>query len=194
MNDEPKLFIDHKEVIPESRIEQVLSEQYDNPLTGGNYGRDKFYERIRTQYVGISRSDVDKFIQNDETHQLHRPITKKLQVTRPLSVPEGPFVHWQMDLIELGSTLVHDNLGYQYVLTVIDIFSKYAWAIKLKTKEGKEVTDALSGILQNTLSPTVLQSDNGKEFKNQWMTIESRYMDHHIDHNLKGVLKGSTEL
>lgn len=110
VNDEPKLFIDHKEVIPESRIEQVLSEQYDNPLTGGNYGRDKFYERIRTQYVGISRSDVDKFIQNDETHQLHRPITKKLQVTRPLSVPDGPFIHWQMDLIELSSTLVHVHL------------------------------------------------------------------------------------
>lgn len=55
------------------------------------------------------------------------------------------------------------------MLTVIDVFSKYAWAVKLKTKEGKEVTDAVAGILHNTSSPTVLQSDNGKEFKNLWM-------------------------
>lgn len=44
--------------------------------------------------------------------------------TQQLSVPGKSFVHWQMDLIELNGALVHENLGYQYVLTVIDILHK----------------------------------------------------------------------
>ena len=33
------------------------------------------------------------------------------------------------------------NKGYNYLLNVIDIFSKYAWSIPLKTKTGLEVTN-----------------------------------------------------
>ena len=31
-----------------------------------------------------------------------------------------------------------DNKGYRYLLTIIDIFSKYAWDILVKRKTGKE--------------------------------------------------------
>ncbi len=35
----------------------------------------------------------------------------------------------------MGDSRKHENLGYQYCLTVIDIFSKYVWVKQLKSKE-----------------------------------------------------------
>ncbi|KAF0712580.1 putative transposon-derived protein F54H12.3 [Aphis craccivora] len=57
------------------------------------------------------------------------------------------------------------NKGYKYILCVIDCFTKFAWAIALKSKTGKEVTNAMSKILIDG-APKLLQLDNGKEFYN----------------------------
>ncbi|KYN11798.1 hypothetical protein ALC57_16045 [Trachymyrmex cornetzi] len=40
------------------------------------------------------------------------------------------------------------NKGYNYILTVIDVLSKYAWAIPLKSKNGNDVAAALSTIFR----------------------------------------------
>ena len=42
----------------------------------------------------------------------------------------------------------NDNNGIKYLLTVIDVFSKYVWIVPLKRKTGQEVADALSRILK----------------------------------------------
>ena len=102
-------------------------------------------------------------------HQLYKPI-HKLKVVKPLPVPSGPNLYWQMDLIDMGHELKHDNLGFQYILTIIDIFSKYAWAKCLKSKHAKSVVKALKEILNNQPTPRIIQSDNGLEFKNALMT------------------------
>ena len=40
-----------------------------------------------------------------------------------------------------------DNNGIKYLLTVIDIFSKFVWIVPLKRKTGQEVANAFSRIL-----------------------------------------------
>ena len=52
---------------------------------------------------------------------------------------------------------------------VIDIFSKYGWAIPLKTKTGIEVTKAFSTLWSSTKPPERLWVDKGKEFYNKRM-------------------------
>jgi hypothetical protein len=111
-------------VIPLNEIESLLQKLYNNSTTGGNLGRDKFYSRVKSKFIEISRTDVQKFLKNGELHQLCKPI-HKLKVVKPLTVPSGPNLYWQMNLIDMSRELKHDNLGFQYVLTVIDIFSKY---------------------------------------------------------------------
>ena len=41
----------------------------------------------------------------------------------------------------------NENKVYNYLLNVIDIFSKYTWSIPLKTKTASEVTKAFQSIL-----------------------------------------------
>ena len=40
-----------------------------------------------------------------------------------------------------------DNNGPQYVMIVIDLFSKYAWSVFVKTKDVKSVRDAIKSVL-----------------------------------------------
>ena len=59
-----------------------------------------------------------------------------------------------------------DNNGIKYLLTVIDIFSKFVWIIPLKRKTGQEVAHAFSKILRER-KPRKVWVDKGKEFYNK---------------------------
>lgn len=72
---------------------------------------------------------------------------------------------WQADLVEM-QPYSRENKGYRYMLTTIDVFSKYAWAIPVKTKNAKDITEAMQIILQKNRRPKNLQTDKGKEFYN----------------------------
>jgi len=60
----------------------------------------------------------------------------------------------------------------KWILTVVDVFSKYLWARPLKNKSAEEVKEAFSCIFKER-RPIVLQIDNGKEFKN---TVLGNYL------------------
>lgn len=64
--------------------------------------------------------------------------------------------------------LLKANDDYKYILNVIDISSKYAWCIPLKTKTGLEVSKAFENILTSSKRiPKHLHVDKGKEFYNK---------------------------
>src|SRR5207244_3695191 len=74
---------------------------------------------------------------------------------------------WQADLVEMQK-YKRVNQGYRYLLTVIDIFSKYAWVKPLHDKTGHSITEAFSQIInESDRFPNKLQTDDGKEFKNR---------------------------
>ena len=56
-----------------------------------------------------------------------------------------------------------DNEGVKYLLTVLDVFSKYGWIVSLKTNTGVEVANALRKIFEER-KPEKLWVDKGKEF------------------------------
>ena len=69
------------------------------------------------------------------------------------------------DLVEMQK-FAKLNRGYRYLLTCIDIFSKFAWVIRLKDKKGITIKNALEKIF-NKRKPKFLWTDNGKEFYNK---------------------------
>ena len=77
----------------------------------------------------------------------------------------GIDVQWQADLADV-SWLASKNDGIKYLLTCIDIFSKYAWVEPLTTKTGKSLVTAFKNIFKSSWKPLVLQTDQGKEFVN----------------------------
>ena len=54
---------------------------------------------------------------------------------------------WAADLIDMQA-FSKDNNGIKYLLTVIDMFSKFSWIVPLKRKTGQKVANAFSRILR----------------------------------------------
>lgn len=87
---------------------------------------------------------------------------------------------WQADVVEMRP-YSHFNKGYHYILTVIDVLSKYAWAAPLKSKSGKNVAEAFSKIIRiDGRCPKNLQTDRGKEFYN--INMQAVVKKHGINH------------
>ncbi|XP_015123511.1 uncharacterized protein LOC107045691 [Diachasma alloeum] len=95
--------------------------------------------------------------------ELHRPARRNYP-RRRVEV-RGLDETWQADLVDM-SAYYRENGGYKFLLTVIDIFSKYAWAVPTKTKNGKDVSSAMKSILEQGRVPQKLHVDRGKEFYN----------------------------
>ena len=63
------------------------------------------------------------------------------------------------------SDLAYWNSNTNYLLLVIDCFSKHAHIMPLKNKEGRTVAEAMEHALEaSAATPSVLSSDHGKEF------------------------------
>jgi hypothetical protein len=58
------------------------------------------------------------------------------------------------------------NDRYCWIFNVIDTFTKYLWSFKLKNKSAVSIKTSIEYIINNYVSPSSIQSDNGKEFKN----------------------------
>ena len=59
------------------------------------------------------------------------------------------------------------NKGYKYLLTVINVFSKYGGIVPLETKTGKDVVPAFRKLFLGNTAPSRLWTDKGTEFYNQ---------------------------
>lgn len=102
--------------------------------------------------------------QRQLAYELHKPKRKNFK-TIAVEVKE-PNESWQADLVDM-THLKKWNKNNTFILTVIDTFSKFAYARALKSKNASDVRDAFEDILLNaTTTPIHLQTDAGKEFFN----------------------------
>ena len=109
------------------------------------------------------------FVMRAIASELHRPMRKNFQ-RRYTSVSSLTQL-LQADLVEM-QPYAKANKGYRYLLTVINVFSKYAWARPIEKKDAKCVTKAMKNILDSAdgrlFKPTrFLQTDKGNEFFNK---------------------------
>ena len=74
---------------------------------------------------------------------------------------------WSIDLADSSDYKTSNNRDYRYIFVIREMFSKYLWAIPLKTKSSQNITNEFSNILTTTKrSPVKLESDRGAEFYN----------------------------
>jgi hypothetical protein len=144
-------------------MNKILEQSYIDPSFPGSYsGANSFIKSIKENNK-IPSKKIKKWLQEQETYTLHKPKTKKF--TRNKVLVSGIDDTWQADLVDVRA-LADYNDDFKYILTCIDVFSKYAWALPLKNKMGKTITDAFSKIFQENRIPAKLHVDQGSEFYN----------------------------
>ena len=70
------------------------------------------------------------------------------------------------------------NDKYRYILTGINVFSKFGFAKPLRNKSGQEVARAFAEIFKMGKLPLRIQTDDGKEFRNQ--VVQDLFKMHNI--------------
>jgi hypothetical protein len=87
---------------------------------------------------------------------------------------------WSADLTNSFQSLAKDNKGYKYMLNVIDLFSKYAFSIPLKSKSAESVMEAFDKLFKTSKrKPGKLWTDQGTEFTN------NKFRDFLKSHNIE---------
>src|SRR6218665_1884402 len=82
-----------------------------------------------------SKSDLKKVKWIGQlAEELHKPVVKKFRKRRVYV--KGIDEIWAADLMDMQSFAEYNN-GFKYLLSVVDIFSKYGWIVPLKDKSGK---------------------------------------------------------
>jgi len=77
-------------------------------------------------------------------------------------------VVWECELLDVQAYAKYKD-NYRYILSVIDVFSKYLHLIPIKTKSGPSVASAFRFIidLRRRRTPIWMRTDKGKEFPNK---------------------------
>ncbi|KAI2661668.1 hypothetical protein H4Q32_007311 [Labeo rohita] len=118
------------------------------------------------QSVLLTDKQISDWLAGEDAYTLHR--TAPLKYKRNRVFVYGIDMQFQADLVDM-SAYAKENDNNHFLLTCIDVFSKYAWVRVLKKQEwGRE------GCV-----PQKLQTDKGKEFFNkQFQYITKKYITH----------------
>lgn len=102
-----------------------------------------------------------KTLTNLEAKELHRPVRNKFPTRKTLVSDKDDL--WVYDLVDMTKRRI--DAGHQYILTVMDVLTRYAWARPLKSKSTVEVASSLTDIFETSgRKPKKLWSDIGPEF------------------------------
>lgn len=142
---------------------------YVDPTAPGALGGVSRYARAQ----GLKEPAAHQALQKELAYTLHRPPHHRFPTT-PVMVFNID-QQWVVDLVEM-QPYWRENWGVRYLLTVVDVLSKYAWVRPIKCKTGAEVVRAFQSIVDEGRRPQTLQTDQGKEFYNatvqRWLKQE----------------------
>ena len=148
----------------EIHVENLLHELYYDPQRPSAYTSiANVYRAARKLLPNIRRDVVERWFQRQLTATLHKPIRINFPTNKVFvwNIDD----QWQCDLADMSSKSEYND-GHTFILTCIDCFSKYAWAIPIMDKRADSIIDALKIILKSGRKPKRLQTDKGTEFLN----------------------------
>ena len=143
---------------------EKLYQEYYQPdrLWAGGKAIKKLYK-----ITSMSKKDIKSWLAKKAIWQVHIPPPKEINhhhynVTKPNE-------QHQFDLLYMPHNLFEGNT-YKYILTGINVASRYKVAKLLRTKKSSKVAFVLEAIYKKGgvfKYPKAFQCDNGSEFKNE---------------------------
>ena len=143
----------------QTKLEQLLSKSFFGSKQPASFSG---INALRKQ-TGKKTKLVKKWLTQQDTYTLHKPVRQKFK--RRKVVVGGIDHQWQIDLVDV-SRIAKQNQNHHFILTCIDVFSKYAWAVPLKSKSGQSLVSGFGSILKSGRKPFYIHADRGTEFWN----------------------------
>ena len=144
---------------------QEVSEELKTGSPGSFGGIESLYRDVKQEEkFKLSGKQISDWLLSQDTYTLHKPARRNFRRNRV--IVGGIDEEWQMDLADMQS-LKQYNDEYRYLLVCIDVFSKYAWIVPIKSKTGPAIVEAFKVILASGRKPQKIMTDQGTEFFNK---------------------------
>uniref|UniRef100_A0A8R1EXY8 RNA-directed DNA polymerase n=1 Tax=Caenorhabditis japonica TaxID=281687 RepID=A0A8R1EXY8_CAEJA len=150
-------------VVPEEKRKEVFEEAHSGPF-GGHWAADRvsamlakkvWWPRMKAWIMKWTK-ECQQCLCGNAQKILTSPLTP-IETSKPLEVVA-------LDLLDLGRS----STGNRYILTIIDLFSRYAGAIAISDKSAETVARAFleNWMLKEGRIPKAVLTDQGLEFAN----------------------------
>jgi transposase InsO family protein len=178
-------------VIPKDEIHDVLETAYDDIKMSLGKGFRKFYNTIKTKYLGITSQDTQDFLKIQGDYQITRPV-KVTKNDEPM-LATYPNQTWIIDNMYLdkyddentgeeekefelfnppSKRVVKTTKRYKFLMNTIDVFSKKVWSFALDELTSANSVDKLKMILKESGSqPKRIITDRGAEFSTLFVSF-----------------------
>lgn len=145
----------------------------------GHLGTEKTYQRVAVSYFWPNLfRDVTEYVRRCDLCQ-----RTKVEQTGPAGlmgrrIADGP---WTVIATDIIGPLPRSKAGFQYILVIQDLFTKWVECKALRSATGSKISEALEElVISRWGAPKFLLTDNGTEFLNK--VIKTFTEEHNITH------------
>lgn len=164
-----------KIVVPKDQRTAVIRSAHDEP-TSGHLGVFKTMARISQDYFWPKMlADVNRYVSRCTTclktkADNRRPIGRMgghSKITKP----------WEAISVDIVGPLPRTKRGYQFILVISDLFSKFVLTFPMRKATAKTVTEHLENSVFLMFGvPRLVISDNGVQFRSrEYLALMKRY-------------------
>ena len=123
---------------------------------------------------GYTKKQVREWLQSQDTYTLHKR-TRRRFPRRHIGIDH----QWQADLVDVAELSSYKK-GFKYLLTCIDVLSRYPWVVPLTDKTGNTLKDELQVIFKSGRRLIRLQTEKGTAFINRVFQKSLKEHDMHF--------------
>ena len=148
-------------LVPKGRRLKVLEVAHTHMLAG-HFGRKKTFTRLSAKFLWPRMwVEVKEYVRSCKRCQKASRKDKARAPLQPLQCESEPFSKVAFDLL---GPLPRSTSGYKYILTMMDMYSKFPAAIPLKKVDNNTVIEAMMEVFSSYGLPKVLLTDQGSVF------------------------------
>ena len=134
----------------------------------GYRSAEKLHQKAKEKGLSVSRRIVREWLKAQDMYTRYKPIIRKHKYQRTYVKDLADQI--QLDLVDMGK-YKNKNRGYYWILSAVQILSRYAFTIPVYRKDSKNMTKAVDLLLDKFKTrfgkyPDVAQFDEGNEFYN----------------------------
>ena len=166
-------------------MDAYLKRVYHDPGHKAGFATlEKLHDAAKADGKLYKKSAIRKWLQSNDTYTLYKPQRKNFPTRKTVAYGIDD-VH-QADLADMSNHSKSNN-GVTFLLCVIDVLSKKAWVLPLKSKSAASMVKAFKKLYGPRASrvPARLSTDRGLEFlaKNVQSLLKSFGVHSYVMHN-----------
>ena len=154
---------DKTRIVPKKSEMDLIIQKFHKLSKGEGCG--KLASRIKEIYTGPGKNTINNYLKKLKDVQQLKPVFTNVHEPKTITA-KAPMIRHQLDLINMSKyPSKSEGVEYKYILSVLDIFSRFLWLVPLISAKAESVSKALGKLYMQWGAPRIIQTDNGSEFR-----------------------------